>query len=202
MVGTGDIWHNFFNSFLSSLLSPVYQVHIYLTSRCWQIIIKGNKIINSGLVVFTKLNKKTLKLFIYFIVIGNAVDKFLSKPTFLEAVSYCFCKWIAFAMLTSCIISEAFLPSSVREITYFRSPFLYLYLNALIMPVSSDCNREVVHFGRKISLTFLKLFRSVLGWHGTLSIKRMISLRSSWTLRSRSLSIRIFFDSHFWRCPL
>ena len=72
-------------------------------------------------------------------------------------------QWITFAMLTSCVISEAFLPSSIRESTYFSSLFLYLHLNALIMPASSGCNGEVAHFGRKISLMFLKLFSSVLG---------------------------------------
>ena len=72
-------------------------------------------------------------------------------------------QWIAFVMLTSCVISEAFLPSSIRESTCFSSLFLYLHLNALIMPGSSGCNGEVAHFGRKISLMFLKLFWSVLG---------------------------------------
>ena len=95
---------------------------------------------------------------------------------------------IAFAMLTSFIISETFLPSLIRETTYFSSLFLYLYLNALIMPASSGCNREVVHFGRKISLMFLKLFWSVLGWQGVLLRKRMIFRGSNWTLRSTSLS--------------
>ena len=95
LTGTEDIWHNIFNSFLSSLLSRVYQVNIYLTSLCCQIIIKGNKIFSSDFVVFLKLSKKTLKFFIYFIVIGNAVNWFLSKPTFLEAVNYCFCRYIS-----------------------------------------------------------------------------------------------------------
>ena len=151
-------------------------------------------------------NSSSISLSLVMLLIDSCLNPHFWKQLVIVSVDTSFqatCnQWIAFAMLTSCIISEAFLPSSVREITYFRNPFLYLYLNALIMPVSSDCNRKVVHFGRKISLTFLKLFRSVLGWHGALSIKRMISLLSSWTLRSRSLSIRIFFDSHFWRCPL
>ena len=47
-------------------------------------------------------------------------------------------------MLTSCTISDAFLHSSIRETTYFSSLFLYIHLNA----------REVVNFGRKISLMF------------------------------------------------
>ena len=40
------------------------------------------------------------------------------------------------------------------------------------MPASSGCNREVVNFGRKISLMFFKLFWSVSGWQGALSIKK------------------------------
>ena len=63
-------------------------------------------------------------------------------------------QWMAFAMLIPDIISETFLPSSICETTYFSSLFLYLRLNALIMPASSGCNREVVHFGKKISLMF------------------------------------------------
>ena len=80
---------------LSSLFSPVYQVGIYLRSRCCQIIIKGNKIFNSDFVVLGKLSEKTLKFFIYFIVTENAVDWFLSKPTFLEAVNFCLCRYIS-----------------------------------------------------------------------------------------------------------
>ena len=58
------------------------------------------------------------------------------------------------------------------------------------MPVSSYCNRKVVHFGKNFTnLTFLKLFWSVLGWQGALSRKRIIFLRSSWTLRWRNLII-------------
>ena len=83
LTGTGGIWYNFFNSFLSSLLLLVYQV------------IKGTKIFNSDFVVFKKLSKKTFKFFIYFIVIGNAVDRLLSKATFLEAVNYYFCRYIS-----------------------------------------------------------------------------------------------------------
>ena len=40
-----EVWYNLFNSFFSSSMSPVYQVGIYFTSRCCQIIIKGNKIL-------------------------------------------------------------------------------------------------------------------------------------------------------------
>ena len=76
-------------------------------------------------------------------------------------------------MLTSCIISDAFLPSSIRETTYFSNLSLYLNLSALIMPASRGCNLEIVHFGKKISLTFLKLFWSVSGWRGGLSRKRI-----------------------------
>ena len=95
LTGTGGIWYNLFNSFLSSLLSSIYQVSIYFTIRCCQIIIKGNKIFNSDFIVFTKLSKEPLKFFIYFIIIGNAVDRLLSKYTFLEAVNYCFCTYIS-----------------------------------------------------------------------------------------------------------
>ena len=69
----------------------------------------------------------------------------------------------AFAGLTSCIISEPFLPSSIHETTYFSSLFLYLNLNFLVMPASSGCNREAVHFSKKINLPFFKLFWSVSG---------------------------------------
>ena len=98
-------------------------------------------------------------------------------------------QWIAFAMLTSCIISETFLPSSISETTCFSSLFLYLYLNALITPVSNGYNWEVIHSDRKINLMVLKLFWSVWGWQGVLSRKRMIFLRSGWTLQARSLSM-------------
>ena len=54
---------------------------------------------------------------------------------------------IAFAMLISRIISEAFLPSPICETTYFSSFFLCLHLNPLIMPKSSGWNREDAHFG-------------------------------------------------------
>ena len=56
-------------------------------------------------------------------------------------------QWIAFAILTSCIISEAFLHSSVRDTTCFTSSFRYLHLNALIIPASSGCKRDVDTFG-------------------------------------------------------
>ena len=59
LTGTGAIWCNLFNSFLSSLLALACQVGIYLTSRCYQITIKGNKIFNSYFIVFMKLSKKT-----------------------------------------------------------------------------------------------------------------------------------------------
>ena len=95
LTGTGGISYNLFNSFLSSLLSPVYQVGIYFNSGYFQVLIKGNKIFNSDFVVFTQLSKKTLIFFTYFIVICNAVDRFLSKPILLEAVSYCFCRYIS-----------------------------------------------------------------------------------------------------------
>ena len=52
-------------------------------------------------------------------------------------------QWTVFATLTSCIISEAFLPFSVRETTYFSSLFMYLHLNTLIIPASSGSNQEV-----------------------------------------------------------
>ena len=38
LTGTGGIWYNLFNSFLSSVLSPRYQIGIYLTIWCCQII--------------------------------------------------------------------------------------------------------------------------------------------------------------------
>ena len=57
LAGTGVTWYNVFNSFLLSLLLSVYQVGIYLTSLCCQIIIKGNKIFNSDFVVFTRSSK-------------------------------------------------------------------------------------------------------------------------------------------------
>ena len=52
-------------------------------------------------------------------------------------------------MLTSCIISEAFLPSSIRETTCFSSLFLYLHLNTLIMPgqvavIEKFCDRVIL----------------------------------------------------------
>ena len=97
-------------------------------------------------------------------------------------------QWTAFAILKSCIISQVFLHSSIRETTYFSSLFLYLHLNVLIMPASRGSNREVVHFSRKISLMFLKLFWSVSGWKCGVLTKRMVFLHSSWTLRSTSLS--------------
>ena len=58
-------------------------------------------------------------------------------------------QWIAFAMLTSCIIFDAFLPSSIRDTTYFISSFPYLHFNATIKPASSGCKQDVVHLGRK-----------------------------------------------------
>ena len=97
-------------------------------------------------------------------------------------------QWIMFAMLKSCIISKSFLPWSIREITCFSSLFLYVHLNALITSASNGYNSEVIHSGRKISLMFLKLFWSDLGWQGALSRKRMIFLRPAQTLQSRSLS--------------
>ena len=82
----------------------------------------------------------------------------------------------------------AFLPSSIRETTYFSSLSLYLPLNALIIPPSNSCNREVVPFGKRISLMFFEIFWSVSGWQCALSWKRMILLLSSWNLQTRSLS--------------
>ena len=99
-------------------------------------------------------------------------------------------QWFAFAMLTSRIISQAFLPLPLGQTAYISSLFLYLSLNTLIMPVSSYCNRKVVHFGKNFTnLKFLKLFWSVLGWQGALSRKRIIFLGSSWTSRWRNLII-------------
>ena len=111
---------------------------------------------------------------------------FVSVDTSLQATCN---QWIDFAILTSCIISEAFLPSSIRGTTYFSRVFLHLYLNALIVPVSIGYNQEVPNFGRNISLIFSELFWSILRWNGPLSRKRMIFPRSSWTLRSRSLTL-------------
>ena len=59
-------------------------------------------------------------------------------------------------MLTSCIISEMFLPSSFRETTYFSNLFLYLNLNALIMPASSGCNLETT-FWQKDQFNLFKI---------------------------------------------
>ena len=92
LAGTGGIWYNLFNSFLLSLLSPVYQVGIYLTSRRCQIIIKGNKILNSDFVVFTKLSKKTFQILH---LLEMLLTDSCPNPPFLEAVNYCFCRYIS-----------------------------------------------------------------------------------------------------------
>ena len=60
------------------------------------------------------------------------------------------------------------------------------------MPASSGCNREVVNFGRKISLMFFKLFWSVSGWQGVLSIKKMIFRRSELYDQEVSLPLPLF----------
>ena len=125
LIGTGDIWCNLFNSFLSSLLSPVYQVCIYLLSRYCQIIIKGSKIFDSDFVVFTKLSKKTLKFFIYFMVIGNAVDRFLSKPTYF---------WMQLIIFSVDHLSK----QSVTNELLFQCWHVALFLSVLAFVNSSD----------------------------------------------------------------
>ena len=60
------------------------------------------------------------------------------------------------------------------------------------MPASSGSNREVVNFGRKIILMFFKLFWSVSGWQGALSIKRMIFLPSELYDQEVSLPLPLF----------
>ena len=92
-------------------------------------------------------------------------------------------QWIAFTILTSRIISEAFLPSSIRDTKYF---ILHQHLNALILSASSGCKRDMVHLGRKINFTLVKLFWRTSGWQGPLPRKWITFLSSKRSFSSRS----------------
>ena len=74
------------------------------------------------------LNSSSISLSLAMLLTDSCPNPYFSKQLVIVSVDKsfqaCCNKWIAFAMLTSCIISEAFLPSSIHENTYISSLFL------------------------------------------------------------------------------
>ena len=77
---------------------------------------------------------------------------------------------------TNTLISDAFFPSSILEITCFKRCLQYLTLKFRMIPASQGCNWEVIFLGKNRSLMFLRFPWRVLGWERVLS--RNNSLRS------------------------
>ena len=156
------IRYNVFNSFFSSFFSPISQVGVYLARVCCYIVFRRNEVFYCDAIIITKFVKKSCEFLIDFAVFASAVSLGSFEALLLKAVNYCVCQhifpsqWIAFAILTSCIISEVFLPSSIWDTTYFRSSFLYLHFNTVITPASKGCKRDAAHLGRKINFMIVK----------------------------------------------
>ena len=70
---------------------------------------------------------------------------------------------------TPWIISDAFLQSSILEITCFKSCLRYLTLKFWMILASQGCNWEVVFLGKNTSLMFLRFPWMISEWDGTLS---------------------------------
>ena len=83
---------------------------------------------------------------------------------------------ISFNTSASWIILEVFLLSSIWEMTNFKSFFLCLILQFLIMPASTGCNLDVKFLGKKTTLVFQYGTTKFSRWQGALSIKSKMFL--------------------------
>ena len=96
-------------------------------------VTKSSTVISSSSRCWVKRlsNSSSISLSLWMLLIDSCSNPYFWKQLIIVSVEIFFqatCnQWIAFAMLTSFIISEAFLPSSIRETTYFSSLFLYLH---------------------------------------------------------------------------
>ena len=106
---------------------------------------------------------------------------------------------IAFNISTSWIISEAFLLSSIREMTHFKSLFRYLTLKFLIIPASRGCSLDVVFLGKKTTLIFEYETTKFSRWQGALCIKNKMFLLAAAIFRLILVNTEsINFACHPW----
>ena len=162
------IRYNVFNSFFASFFSPVNQVGVYLVRGCHCIGIKHNEVSDCHVIIITKLFKNSCELLIDFSVLASAVSFRSFEATLLTAVNYCVCRCICrshlqpmncFRNINILYYLRGLFPPSIRDTTYFKSSFWYLHLNALIIPASSGCKRDVVHNKLRVCRAILKCSR-------------------------------------------
>ena len=129
------IRYNIFSTFLPSFSSPVNQVGVYLARRCCYIVIKPNDAFDCD-VIIRKLGEKSYEFLIDFAVLTSAVTIRFFRATLLKVMNYCVCRHIFPSYLQPmnffrnnniCIISEAFLPSSIRDTTYMKQLSIFTF---------------------------------------------------------------------------